>query len=259
MASTNFKCSNCDKSFKTYKDLKKHKSEHEVTNEVYECSQCDKTFNEDWKMNAHIKTHQKFKCDKCDKSFKFLELLTKHVKISHENVKLYCHFFNNKKVCPFKEECLFLHEEADTCKYEKLCERMFCMFKHEYEDDEDIGDDVVNAEDGDEDKLVNVTEEREEDNVTKDATLNIVDIIDVQDDTEHDNDLSNTTFLNPSQTDEPAGDKMFKCEICDFATSSKKNLIDHKEAIHNWCSTCYSSFKNQGPQIRQICFLDQSF
>ena len=115
MKNINFKCSNCDKSFKTYKDFKKHKSEHEVNNEVYECSQCDKTFNEDWKMNAHIKTHKKFKCDKCDKSFKFLELLTKHIKISHENVKLYCHFFNNKKVCPFKEECLFLHEEADTC------------------------------------------------------------------------------------------------------------------------------------------------
>ena len=77
------------------------------------------------------------------------------------------------------------------------------------------------------------------------ALITIEDIIDVQDDTEHDNDLSNTTFLNPSQTDKPAGEKMFKCEICDFATSSKKNLIDHKEAIHNWCSTCYSSFKNQ--------------
>ena len=39
----------------------------------------------------------------------------------------------------------------------------------------------------------------EEENVTIDATLNIVDIIDVQDNTPHETDLSNTTFQNPSQ------------------------------------------------------------
>ena len=120
---------------------------------------------------------------------------------------------------------------------------MLCLFKHD--DDEDLGDEVANAENGDDEKLVNVTDILEEENVTKDATLNMVDIIDVQDDTENENYLSNSTFLNPSQTDEPPGDKIFKCEICDFATSSKKFIIDHKEEIHNWCSKCYSSFKNQ--------------
>ena len=43
----------------------------------------------------------------------------------------------------------------------------------------------------------------EEENVTIDATLNIVDIIDVQEYTEHENDLRNTTYLNPSQTNKP--------------------------------------------------------
>ena len=110
-----FRCSKCDKSFE---DFKKHKSEHEVNNEVFKCGQCDTKFNEDCKMNGHLKTHKKFQCDQCGKSFKYLELLTKHTKISHENCKLYCHYFNNKKVCPFIEDCLFLHEEADICRYE---------------------------------------------------------------------------------------------------------------------------------------------
>ena len=39
--------------------------------------------------------------------------------------------------------------------------------------------------------------------------ITIEDIIDVQDDREHGNDLSNTSFLNPTRIDEPSSDKMF--------------------------------------------------
>ena len=44
---------------------------------------------------------------------------------------MYCHYFNNKKACPFKEECILLHEDSEMCKYGKSFERMLCMFKHE--------------------------------------------------------------------------------------------------------------------------------
>ena len=82
-------------------------------------------------MNAHSKAHKNVDCEKCGKSFKYLELLKIHTKVSHEKSKMYCHYFNNRKACPFKEECLFLHEDSEMCKYGKLCERMLCMFKHE--------------------------------------------------------------------------------------------------------------------------------
>ena len=51
-------------------------------------------------MNAHSS-------EKCGKSFKYLKLLKIHTKISHEGSKMYCHYFNNKKAFPFKEECVF--------------------------------------------------------------------------------------------------------------------------------------------------------
>ena len=78
-----------------------------------------------------MKNHNKFECDACDKNFSSEDLLGKHVKVRHENVKWYCHFFNNGKDCPHGDKCIFLHESSVQCKYGRLCERNFCMFKHE--------------------------------------------------------------------------------------------------------------------------------
>ena len=51
----------------------------------------------------------------------------------------------------------------------------------------------------------------------------IVDIDD-PDDMEHANDVSNATFISPSQNDNPSSANNFKCEMCDIysATSVKK-------------------------------------
>ena len=233
---TNFKCNKCEKSFGNFRDFKKHKSEHELHNEVFKCCKCDKTFDEDWKMNAHVKSHTDYQCNQCDKSFKYLEILEKHIKITHEDLKIYCHYFNNKKSCPFNEECLFLHKEAKMCKYGKLCERMYCMFKHESET-KNVMDDVEETNES-------VTEVIEEAIVPEDEATKIIDIDDLED-MEYQNDLPNTTFHNPSQEDKPVGAKQFKCKMCDFTSSSKIIINDHKEEIHNWCSTCFSSFSSQ--------------
>ena len=232
---TNFTCIKCEQSFGNFRDFKKHKGEHELENEVFKCSKCDKFFDEDWKMNAHMKKHADYPCNQCDKSFKYLEILEKHTKITHENLKIYCHYFNNKKRCPYNEECLFLHEEANMCKYGKLCERMFCMFKHE-----SVTNNVVD----DFEENESVTELIDEAILPEDESSKIIDIDDLED-MEHQNDVSNTTFLNPSQHDKPVGAKLFKCEICDFTSSSKISINDHKEETHNWCSTCFSSFSSQ--------------
>jgi hypothetical protein len=84
-----------------------------------------------------------------------------------------------------------------------------------------------------------------EKNGTEDVPCENENIVDVQDDIEHEDDISNATFMNPSQIDKLSSDKMLKCEICDFTSSSQNFIVDHKEAIHNWCPTCYSSFKSQ--------------
>ena len=61
----------------------------------------------------------------------------------------------------------------------------------------------------------------------------------------NDNEKQNETFMNPSQADNVASDKILKCEICDFKTSTRRDITNDKESLHNWCSLCFSSFNNQ--------------
>ena len=70
------------------------------------------------------------KCDVCAKTFKYEDLRKKHMLITHENFRIYCHFFNNGKTCPYNEDCVFLHKDSTVCKYGIACERKYCMFKH---------------------------------------------------------------------------------------------------------------------------------
>lgn len=142
-----FKCTKCDEEFISQLLLKKHRKCHNRSNELLQCGECEKSFDEEWKLNAHVKSHVKYSCDKCDQSFRYQEIKEKHVKIMHENLKLYCNFFNNNQKCPFDDKCIFLHEDSETCRYGKLCERTKCMYKHE-----EKVDDTCDTEDVDEDE-----------------------------------------------------------------------------------------------------------
>ena len=129
------KCENLENEGVRVVDENVHKNE----TGSFECRICKRMFIEEWKLRAHEKNHSGFKCDECDKNFRLEEVLGKHVKIHHENVKLYCHFFNNEKDCPYGVNCVFLHEPSSQCKYGNLCERNYCMFKHVMNIAEDEG------------------------------------------------------------------------------------------------------------------------
>ena len=129
-----FQCKKCQKSFLSSEDLKIHMKNHADRNQIFKCDECDLEFNEEWKILAHKKSHVKFKCGKCEKSFKYEILRDKHMKISHENKMLYCHYFNNLKQCPYEESCIFMHKDSDLCKYGNRCERFLCMYKHKNEE-----------------------------------------------------------------------------------------------------------------------------
>ena len=201
-------CLQCAKKFKSVKDLKKHKEKHKLQNEMYPCSECEKEFDEEWKMRAHKKNHTKFKCDICEKTFKCQEVMEKHVKIAHEKMKIYCHFFNNKKICPYDKECIFLHEDSDVCRYDMLCERKYCMYKH--------GNVIV--------------EETKKDDEPSDSVI--------LEETENlNNETINKTFDNPSQNDQ--SNETFQCDFCIFSAVTNINLKKHQEA--NCCSICHTS------------------
>ena len=132
----NFKCRNCGENFESLRELKKHKEEG--CDSDFRCDECEKCFKDENKVQDHVeKMHEKFDCDECDKVFKYEAALEKHKEAAHENVELFCHYFNNNKDCPFEDECIFVHEESDNCKYGKQCERKLCMFKHENPEEEE--------------------------------------------------------------------------------------------------------------------------
>ena len=88
---------------------------------TFECEFCEKTFNEEWKMDAHVKLHKKYSCDKCEKSFELKDIRDKHVRIAHEGLKIYCYYCNNQGDFPHEDQCVFLHDDSPMCKFGKLC------------------------------------------------------------------------------------------------------------------------------------------
>ena len=124
-------CKRCDENLESVNDVRKHRSRASI--EVFKCDQCMKEFDQMWKMRAHEKKHKKYQCDKCERSFEYQDILKKHKLVSHENTKLYCHFFNNEKTCPYNDKCIFLHADSKFCRYDSNFERDLCMFKHRRE------------------------------------------------------------------------------------------------------------------------------
>ena len=86
------RCNKCDKISENGKNLKKHMNDRRSTVGLFKCDQCTKVFNDEWKLSAHNKKHEKYQCDQCEKSFDYIDIKRKHILISHQNVKLYCHF-----------------------------------------------------------------------------------------------------------------------------------------------------------------------
>ena len=143
----NFRCHDCGEDFETVKELQNHKKEHNSDLGYFQCDECDKCFKEESQLEEHVsKKHKKHECDDCDKVFDYEGTLEKHKGAAHENIVIFCHFYNNNKECPFDDQCVFVHEESEKCKYDKACERKLCMYRHE----ERIGDDA----DGDDDESV---------------------------------------------------------------------------------------------------------
>ena len=210
--------------------MKKHENDKDSKTRVFKCDHCDSEFKEKWKMNAHLKKHEKHKCEQCEKSFKYLDLKKKHILISHENVKLYCHFFNNDKTCPFDETCIFLHEDARFCKYDGICERNFCMFKHGKNNEE--------PEHTEPDQKIDAIENIGASGFDEEGV-----VIDREE--MNDNDNANSTFYNPSQLENESGEDMIKCDKCDYKTGQNIYLLNHKEEIHNWCVCCFKTFKTK--------------
>ena len=209
-----FKCKECDEKLLSLNELKKHKEEHISCRGTFQCVECDKCFKEECKLNEHVdRIHTKYPCDDCDKIFKFEGLLEKHIAVAHEDIELFCHYYNNDKECPFDDQCIFVHEESKDCKFGKACERILCMFKHE----ENV-DDADNEEEDD-------TESENEDSDDDDETEEMLERL-------------KPSLENVTNAIEQVAKMLMKvsnslkCDKYDFEAKNENGLTMHKKAKH---------------------------
>ena len=57
--------------------------------------------------------------------------LKKHEALHTSQITRNCHYFNNNKRCPFDDlGCMFAHRESDICKFDQVCSKSLCSYKH---------------------------------------------------------------------------------------------------------------------------------
>ena len=78
-----------------------------------------------------------------------------------------------------------------------------------------------------------------------DEPSEILDADETDETIDHESEIPNETFINPSQVENKHSNHLFICEICDFASARKDTIENHKELIHNWCPQCCSSFEKK--------------
>lgn len=134
-------CKICRKNFESKRKLLKHvKEEHPKT---IACKSCEEIFHKNSDLEVHIEAEHKqmetYDCDRCDKKFVLIWRLRKH-KESHTNMNMKkCHYFNNKKVCPYEKiGCMFDHSTSEICIFGGKCTNKLCPYQHEKEVDEPI-------------------------------------------------------------------------------------------------------------------------
>ena len=203
-----FKCNECKIVVKNKRDLKAHiKVFHQNTKEII-CKDCNKTFKQNWELELHSKEHNKenqFKCTVCDKSFLLEWRLNKHLENHNDTKKkIFCHYFNNQKLCPYEEiGCMFLHKENKPCKNEGECKRILCQFRH------------ANSDGGESNIEINKKEICREKAISCD-----------QCNFEATND---ETIKIHKQT---VHELVYNCKTCEFKTTDERTLLVHMKGVH---------------------------
>ena len=140
-----YACKLCEKTFEDKRTLNDHvKQEHK---KQLECKVCNETFQQAYKLELHLKNHEieTYQCDMCEKTFHLEWRLKKH-RNAHNlvNVK-FCHYFNNRKQCPYEEiGCMFKHLKAEFCRFKNYCQNKLCQFQHNSKEEGDNGFDKTN-------------------------------------------------------------------------------------------------------------------
>ena len=130
-----FKCKQCDIKFLKKANLQNHIETNHPKSIV--CKLCGDKFSEIHQLEDHLqkvhKRSKRFLCGVCNTGFLMRWRLHKHLEMHKKGeAQRFCHYFNNKKKCPYQDVgCKFLHEESPDCRFEHLCSRQLCQYRHD--------------------------------------------------------------------------------------------------------------------------------
>ena len=92
-----FKCRKCGKKFENVTDYQEHKNDESACQANFKCDECDRTFRSENQLTIHQKKHEKFECEECGNEYDFEGLLEKQNEAVHGGMKIFCHYHNNEK------------------------------------------------------------------------------------------------------------------------------------------------------------------
>ena len=214
-----FECSKCNDTFENVVKFQKHKDKSTTCDAnpyPYQCEKCELLFTSKKQCSSHEEKHGNFQCDKCDKVFTFEGVLEKHISAAHGSMTIFCHYFNNNKICPFKNECIYAHLTSKDCMFGNDCERLFCMFRHDdhFQKDEDESD----------------TENDESENENEEDDIETFKLSEIEPALER-------VELAMEKANKLLKSSMLKCEHCEFIAKNQNGLNMHKKAKHEDKST----------------------
>ena len=119
-------------------------------------------------LELHIKrqhqTEKDYECELCDKRFVLKWRMLKHQESHRDPRQKKCHYFNNRKTCPFDElGCMFAHETSEMCKFDNICCNKLCPFQHTINQQENQNSDDNEEKDIAGEKELNLTDEYDDD------------------------------------------------------------------------------------------------
>ena len=237
-------CDVCDKVFRGYTDLRRHKNQDHLGSsvEMYFCNICDwsgtrrqlaihkqsihegvvfKCDNCDYKATqrgslvSHMAKHEvnKFKCNVCEKSFRQEAVLTKHIQSAHEGV---WHFCNE---CDRSFSLLSSLNTHKTCIHEnatqpKAKSKKFLIQKFE--------------------KLANQSCDQSDLSTT--ANFELKKHVRESQIAEFNCQMCESLFTEKQKLDAHVKNKhdgvSYNCDKCKFKSSIKMDLVGHKETAH---------------------------
>ena len=209
-----FQCIKCNLKFENTRELEKQNARSSACQANYDCDQCELSHTSETQLMRHKKKHGKFSCDKCEREYNFEGVLEKHIDVVHKSMKIFCHYYNNNKDCPYSDQCIYAHEDAVDCMFGNDCERILCMFRHvEHipdDEDSDYGD-----SDGD---------QTENDNENDINTVHMKDLKPILKKVEEAMEKVNELLKKKSDN--------LTCDECEFEAKNANGLNMHKKAKH---------------------------